>query len=400
MEKKSLKKRYYVPGFSFSGISSGIKKSGAKDLALIVSEQTANIAGVFTTNRIKAAPVKLDIRRIKSGKGQAIIINSGNANACTGETGYKDADEMTKIASKELGLHKNLVYVSSTGIIGKPLQMSKITKAIPKAVKELSPASLENTASAIMTTDTFPKIVLRKVKLGNKMGTIAGIAKGAAMICPDMATMLSFIMTDISVHPKALDSALRSSVNGSFNMLAVDNDMSTNDTVMIMANGKLGNKEISEKSSLYKKFETNLSEVTYDLARMIAADGEGATKLIEIIVQGAGSKADAEKIARSIATSMLVKTAIYGEDPNWGRIISAIGYSKADVKEERIDIYFNNIKVVGKGTGLNKSSAAKKILSGKEITITVNLGLGKSSAKAITCDLTETYIKLNAHYTT
>jgi len=400
MEKKSLNNKYYVPGFKFSGVSSGIKKSGAKDLALIVSEQTANIAGVFTTNKIKAAPVKLDIRRIKSGKGQAIIINSGNANACTGETGYKNADEMTGITSQELGLAKSLVYVSSTGIIGRPLQMSKIIKAIPKAVKELLPGCMGNAASAIMTTDTFPKIAFRKIKIGSKTGTIAGIAKGAAMICPNMATMLSFIMTDISVNPAALDSALRSSVSSTFNMLAIDNDMSTNDTVMIMANGKLGNKEISERSSLYKKFETGLSEVTYDLSKMIASDGEGSTKLIEIFVQGAGSKTDAEKIAKSIATSMLVKTAIYGEDPNWGRIISAIGYSKADVKEERIDIYLNKIQVVGRGKGLNKSSAAKNSLSGKEVTITVNLGIGKDSAKAITCDLTEEYIKLNAHYTT
>lgn len=400
MEKKSSNNKYYVPGFSFSGISSGIKKSGAKDLALIVSEQTANIAGVFTTNRIKAAPVKLDMRRIKSNRGQAIIVNSGNANACTGETGYKNADEMTKITSQELGLAKNLVYVSSTGIIGRPLQMPKIMKAIPKAVKELSPASLEYVASAIMTTDTFPKIAFRKIKIGSKMGTIASIAKGAAMICPNMATMLCFIMTDISVNPTALDSALRRAVNSSFNMLTVDNDMSTNDTVMIMANGKTGNKGISEGSPHYKKFEQSLSEVTYDLARMIAADGEGSTKLIEIIVQGAGSKTDAEKTAKSIATSMLVKTAIYGEDPNWGRIISAIGYSGTNVKEERIDIYFNNIKVVGRGKGLNKNLSAKKSLSGNEITITVNLGIGKGSAKAVTCDLTETYIKLNAHYTT
>lgn len=400
MKKKSSINSYYIPGFSFSGISSGIKKSGAKDLAIIVSEQTANMAGVFTTNRIKAAPVKLDIRRIRSGRGQAIIINSGNANACTGVAGYKDADEMTRIASQELGLAKDLVYVSSTGIIGRPLQMSKITKAIPRAVKDISPASLENSASAIMTTDTFPKIAFKRVEIGSRTGTIAGIAKGAAMICPNMATMLSFIMTDISVNHAALDSALRSSVNNSFNMLAVDNDMSTNDTVMIMANGKLGNKEISERSSLYKKFEKSLCEITFELARMIAADGEGSTKLIEIIVQGAGSKKDAEKIAKSVATSMLVKATIYGEDPNWGRIISAIGYSKADVKEERIDIYLNKIKVVERGEGLNKSIAARKSLAGKEITITVNLGIGKGSAKAITCDLTENYIKLNAHYTT
>jgi len=400
MKKMSLNNIRSVPGFSFSGISSGIKKSGAKDLALIVSERVSQISAVFTTNTIKAAPVKLDIDRIKSGIGQAIIINSGNANACTGATGYRNADEMTRLTSEELGIDKNLVYVSSTGIIGRPLQMTKIIKSIPKAVKALSPSSLQNAASAIMTTDTFPKTALRKVKMGDRTGTIAGIAKGAAMISPHMATMLSFIMTDISVSTSALDSALRRAVSDSFNMLSVDNDMSTNDTVMVMANGKLGNRAISKRSSLYRKFERSLGEVTYDLARMIAADGEGSTKIIEIIVKGAGSKTDAEKIAKTIATSMLVKTAIYGEDPNWGRIISAIGYSKADVKEELTDIYLNNIKVVARGKGLNNNVAAKKSLSGNEIIIAVNLRLGKGCAKAITCDLTENYIKLNAHYTT
>jgi glutamate N-acetyltransferase/amino-acid N-acetyltransferase len=400
MKTKSSNNKHLIPGFLFSGITAGIKESGAKDLALIVSEHLANMAALFTTNKIKAAPVKLDMRRIKSGRGQAIIINSGNANACTGEDGYKDAVETANVVSRELGLAGNHVYVSSTGIIGRPLPLSKIMKAIPMAVKELSPASLINAAAAIMTTDTFPKIAFKKVKIGGKTGTIGGIAKGAAMICPDMATMLCFIMTDISVNSLALDAALRRAVGNSFNMLTVDNDMSTNDTVIVMANGKLGNKEISNKSAFYEKFEDCLSEVAYELARMIATDGEGSTKLIEVIVKGAKSISDAKSAARAVASSMLVKTAIYGQDPNWGRIIAAIGYSKADVREERIDIYLNNIKIVEKGRGLNNDLLVKKSLSGDVITISVNLRLGKSSSKAITCDLTEKYIKLNAHYTT
>lgn len=390
-----------IPGFKFSGLYAGIKKSRKKDLALIFSETKAVVAGLFTTNKIKAAPVKLNIERIHRGrKGQAIIINSGNANACTGPQGFKDAKEMTKIAAKELGIFPELVYVSSTGLIGRPLPMEKLRKAIPTAVKKLSSHSINDVASAIITTDTFPKIFSKKINIRGKTGIIAGIAKGAGMICPNMATMLSFIVTDIAVEPKALDSALREAVRKSFNRLTVDNEMSTNDTVLIMANGMLKNSPITKNSPLYHKFEKALIEVTYNLSRMIARDGEGATKLIEVIAKGAKTESDAEKFARSIANSMLVKTALYGREPNWGRIMAAIGYTGIEIKEQKINIYLNNLKIVNKGVGINKDRVPKKLLSQKEITITVDLGLGKKEAKVLTCDLTEDYVKINAGYVT
>lgn len=387
-----------IPGFKFSAVSAGIKKTGTKDLALIFSENITTAAGVFTTNKIKAAPVKLDIKRIVSQKGQAIIINSGNANACTGAQGLKEAKETSGITAKKLGISPELVYVSSTGVIGRPLPMQKIKKAIPELLKKLSPYSLTEVSTAIMTTDTFPKIAFKKINIAGKTGTIAGIAKGAGMICPNMATMLSFIVTDIAVEKKALDSALRNTVKISFNRLIIDNDMSTNDTVLIMANGMLKNKPITKSSSLYHKFENALTEVAYNLAKMIAKDGEGATKLIEIIVKGAKTEGDAEKIAKSIANSMLVKTAIYGNAPNWGRIMAAIGYSGVEIKEEKINIYIDKFKLVNKGMGIKK--IPNNIFSKKEIVVTIELGLGKKEAKVLTCDLTEGYIKINASYMT
>ena len=385
-----------IPGFKFSGISAGIKKTKAKDLALIFSENTAVIAGVFTTNRIKAAPVKLNMRRIGSQKGQAIIINSGNANACTGNQGLKDAKEMADITAKELGISPELVYVASTGLIGKPLPMQKIREAIPYAVRKLSFHAIKDAASAIMTTDRFGKIASKKINIAGKTGIIAGIAKGAGMISPNMATMLAFIITDIAVQPKALDAALRKAVNKSFNRLTIDNDMSTNDTVLIMANGLLRNKPIGESSNIYSEFEAALSDITYSLSKMIAMDGEGATKVIEVVVKRTKTESDAEKIARAIANSLLVKTAVYGKSPNWGRIMAAIGYSGAAIKEQKISIYINNVKLVNKGIGTDK--APKNLFSKKEITIAVDLGIGKKEAKMLTCDLSENYIKINAGY--
>ncbi len=387
-----------IPGFKFSAVSAGIKKISTKDLALIFSENITTTAGVFTTNKIKAAPVKLDIKRIVSQKGQAIIINSGNANACTGARGLKDAKEISGITAKELCINPELVYVSSTGVIGRPLPMQKIKKAIPELVETLSPYSLTEVSTAIMTTDTFPKMAFKKINIAGKIGAIAGIAKGAGMICPNLATMLSFIVTDIAVEKKALDSALRNAVKNSFNRLIIDNDMSTNDTVLIMANGMLKNKPITKSSSLYPKFKNALTEITYNLAKMIAKDGEGATKLIEIIAKGAKTEGDAEKIAKSIANSMLVKTAIYGNDPNWGRIMAAIGYSGVEINEEKINIYIDKFKLVNKGMGIKK--IPNNIFSKKEIVVTVELGLGKKEAKILTCDLTEGYIKINASYMT
>ena len=400
MKLTSNTKRIIVPGFSFSGIKSGIKESGEKDLALIYSETPAVIAGVFTTNRIKAAPVKLALKKIVSKKGQAIIINSGNANACTGKQGDKDAKKVNTDLARKLGLSNDMVYVSSTGIIGRPLPVNKIEKALPELIDNLSPLSMDKAATAIMTTDTFPKFSSRRIKINGKTGTIAGIAKGAGMIRPDMATMLCFLFTDIAVNAKPLDSALKKSVNRSLNRLTVDNETSTNDTAMLMSNGNLGNTPITKSSSYYRKFEDALSDVTYELSRMIAEDGEGATKIIEIVVKGAKSESDAEKAASAIANSMLVKTAVYGKDPNWGRVIYAAGASGAKLVENKIDIFFNKIKLVGNGVGTGREKAAAALLTGREIMITVDLGAGKQSAKVLTCDLTEKYIEINAHYTT
>lgn len=400
MKRTSTNESIIIPGFQFSGISAGIKSGGEKDLALIFSEDISTTAGVFTTNKIKAAPVRLDIERIVSKKGQAIIINSGNANACTGKRGLKDAQEMAWEVAKRLNIEPEHVYISSTGIIGKPLPVDKIKKAVPYAVKKLSPYSIKDTACAIMTTDTFPKISFKKVKLQGKTATIAGIAKGAGMICPHMATMLCFILTDIAVRQDALDIALREAVEKSFNRLIIDNDMSTNDTVLIMANGRLNNRPITRNSPTYQRFKDTLCDVTYELARMIALDGEGATKLIEIIVKGAKTESDAESIAKSIAGSMLVRTAIYGGDPNWGRIMAAIGYSGVNISEEKIDIYIGNCKIVSRGIGTMKEKIAVKALKKKEVIITVDLGPGNKTAKVLTCDLTERYVSLNSRYST
>lgn len=400
MKRSSGKEAVTVPGFSFSGITSGIKESGSKDLALIYSQTPAVAAGVFTTNSIKAAPVKLAIKKIASHKGQAILVNSGNANACTGTQGDRDARRVSREIASKLGLPGSLVYVSSTGIIGRPLPADTIINAMPELTGALSPSSLEEAAAAIMTTDTFPKFTSKRIKIGGKTGTIAGIAKGAGMIRPDMATMLCFLFTDIAISAKALDSALRKAVRMSLNRLTVDNETSTNDTAMILSNGILGNTPVTKRSPDYRTFEEALAQVTYQLSKMIAEDGEGATKLIEVIVKGARSETDAEKAASAIANSMLVKTAVYGKDPNWGRIISAAGASGAKLSEKKTDIFINNIKLVSGGVGTGREKEAAGRLEGSEIIITVDLGSGRQSAKVLTCDLTEKYIEINAHYTT
>jgi glutamate N-acetyltransferase / amino-acid N-acetyltransferase len=387
-------------GFLFSAVEAAIKKPGRKDLALIYSQVEADMAGAFTTNRVKAAPVRLDMRKIKSGKGQAIIVNSGNANACTGRVGMQDATEMSKRAAEGLGIKTSLLYTASTGVIGNPMPMDRIGPKIQELIENLGKWSLEDVAASIMTTDTFPKIFRKKVKIGNKTGMITGICKGAGMICPHMATMLCFIMTDIAVHQKTLERSLHNAVNKTFNRLTIDGDMSTNDTVLIMANGMLGNPPITEKSVSYLSFNYALEEVAYGLAALIAKDGEGATKFIEIEVNGARSEADAEKAAFAVANSNLVKTAIYGNDANWGRIMAALGYSGADIREEKVDIYFGKVKVAGKGLASGRDKAAGEVLRKKHIKIIIDLNMGKGSAKVLTCDMTEEYIRVNADYRT
>lgn len=388
-------------GFLFSVAEAAIKKPGRKDIALIYSAVEANIAGAFTANRVKAAPVKLAIEKISSGKGQAIIINSGNANACTGKKGMKDAAETALLVAGNLEIKPSLVYVCSTGVIGTPMPMERIRPVIANLPANLGKSNLDNVAAAIMTTDTFPKIVKRKVKIKNKTGTIAGICKGAGMICPNMATMLCFIITDIAVNKATLNRAIKDSVKKSFNRITIDGDMSTNDTTLVMANGMLGNHELKESSASYKIFKKTLDEITCELARLVVKDGEGATKLIEIEVKGAVNEKTAEKAAFAVANSSLVKTAIYGNDANWGRIMAALGYSGIDFFENKAAIQLGSIRVTEKGIGTGKDLEANKYLkNNKEIKILINLNSGKASAKVLTCDLTEEYVRVNADYRT
>jgi len=387
-------------GFLFSTAEAAIKKPGRKDLGLIYSQVEANMAGAFTTNKVKAAPVLLDMKRIKVGKGRAIIVNSGNANACTGKRGMADALLMTDLVARGLRTTPSAVYVCSTGVIGTPMPMDRIQAKIPELVSSVGRSTLGDIAQAMMTTDTFPKIVTKRVKVGSRTGGIAGICKGAGMICPHMATMLCFVMTDIAVSQKTLGRALRDAVKLSFNRLTVDGDMSTNDTVLVMANGILGNPEITEKSGSFAGFKKALADILYELSKMIARDGEGATKLIEITVKGAKSERDAEKAAFAVANSNLVKTAMYGNDANWGRIMAALGYSGADIREEKVDISFGKVKVVHKGLTTGKDREAAIVLKGKQVSTLIDLHVGTASAKVLTCDLTEEYIKVNADYRT
>ena len=387
-------------GFLFSTVEAAIKKPGRKDLAMIYSEHESVMAGMFTTNSVKAAPVRLDMKLIGKGTGRAVIVNSGNANACTGAQGMKDAVEMGKLAAKVKGIKADEVYVCSTGVIGTPLPMGRIRPQIDVLVDGLGNATMDDVAAAIMTTDTFPKIVAKRKKIGNKMITITGICKGAGMIQPNMATMLSFIVTDAVIDKPALDAALRQAVGRSFNRITIDGDMSTNDTVLIMANGAAGNETIKVKSKGYEVFEGALTELAYELSELIVRDGEGATKLVEVEVKNAKSERDAEKGAFAIANSLLVKTAIYGNDANWGRLMAALGYSGIALKEEKTDIYLNGLLVARNGITTGVDKEANDRLKDKRIKIVADLHLGKGNAKVLTCDLTEGYVKINAEYRT
>jgi glutamate N-acetyltransferase/amino-acid N-acetyltransferase len=387
-------------GFLFSTVEAAIKKLRRKDLALIYSEVEANIAGTFTTNKIKAAPVKLDMKKIRSGRGQAIVVNSGNANACTGKKGMKDAVEMERLVARNLHIKPSLVYVCSTGVIGTPMPMERIIPVIPGLIDNLGRSSIEKVVEAMMTTDTFPKVVKKKVRMGNKIGNIVGICKGAGMIWPDMATMLCFIMTDIAVSQRALDKSLNYAVENSFNKITIDGDMSTNDTVLVMANGLLGNPQITGKSESYHVFKNALCEVTRELSRLVVKDGEGASKFVEIEVKGARSLIEAEKAAFAVANSNLVKTAIYGSDANWGRIMTALGYSGVSIREEKVNIYFGKVRIANKGIGTGRDKEATEVLKRKDIKIVIDLHIGRFSANVLTCDLTEEYIRINAAYRT
>jgi len=389
-------------GFRYAALAAGIKKSGKPDLALILSENPARCAGVFTTNRVVAAPVVLTRERFQAGLCQAILVNSGNANACTGAPGLEGARRCSELVAAALDLPESLVAVSSTGVIGVPLPLAKFEQGIPPLAAALAAGAHEAVAQAMMTTDSFAKLSSRSFDLDGQTVTLLGVAKGAGMIHPNMATMLGFVMTDAAVAPALLDQALRQAVGSSFNRITVDRDTSTNDMVLLLANGAAGTAEISVDHPAAAPFTAALEEVLLDLAKMIVRDGEGATKLVRIQIEGAASDADAEKVAYSVATSALVKTAFFGEDANWGRIIAAAGYSGAEVDPDRVRILFDAVPMVEAGLGLGaaQEALATVVLKQPEFTVTIDLGLGAGQAYYYTSDLTYDYVRINADYRT
>jgi len=385
-----------VPGFRSAGVACGIKTTGAKDLAVIVCDDVAVSAGTFTSNKVKSAPVLVSMERIKSGKAKAIVANSGNANACTGEQGIKDAKRMTELVASGLNISPELVLVASTGKIGRKMPMDKIENGIKLALSSLSYTGGHDSAEAIMTTDTFSKEIAVEFDIQKKKAHIGGMVKGAGMINPNMATMLCFLTTDVCIEQSFLQKALKSAVDVSFNMISVDGDTSTNDTVLILANGKAGNSPINRLDSSYEVFLRALTYVTTSLAKMIAKDGEGATKFIELRVRGAKTEQDARKACHTIARSPLLKCALFGEDPNWGRIMSSLGISDIDMDQNKVDIWFDDLKIAQNGisTGFSEESA-KDILKKKEYVITIDLKMGNAKATLWTCDLSYDYVKIN-----
>jgi glutamate N-acetyltransferase/amino-acid N-acetyltransferase len=391
---------YIVPGFRASVMAAGIKKRGGLDLALIVSDREASAAGVFTGNKVKAAPVLVSQETIRRGRARAIIANSGNANACTGEAGLQSARFTVERAARELGIGREEVLVASTGVIGAPLNTEAIDKALPELVKGLSPEAVPRVVEAIMTTDSFPKLSLFEGRAGGKPYKVVGMAKGAGMIMPDMATMLCFILSDIAVEPARLSEALVWGVERTFNRITVDGDMSTNDTVFVLANGAAGNGSLTPDD--FQGFRAGLAKVMDELSTMIVRDGEGATKLIRVTIKGAATPADALTAARTIGNSALVKTAFYGSDPNWGRIMAALGRSGIRMREQTVAIYVDDVKIVEKGMGRGSEAEAKAagIMKGKEFSLTVELNEGEFEDHITTCDLTHEYVSINADYRT
>jgi glutamate N-acetyltransferase/amino-acid N-acetyltransferase len=369
-------------------------------LGLIYSEVPAQVAGLFTTNAIKAAPVQLDMERIKGGLCQAVIINSGNANACTGLQGLKDAKRISSLAAKGLGIDEGLVLISSTGVIGNPLPVEKIERGIPRLIGELSPDGWMKTVEAIMTTDSFPKIEVTTCRVKGKRVKLCGMIKGAGMIRPDLATMLSFLVTDANLKASLLQRLLEKAAENSYHRITVDGETSTNDTVLLLANGKAGHPILNRMDRDGEAFELMLSEVCESLAKSVVKDGEGATKFIEILIQGARNEEDAKRAAYAIAQSPLVKTAFFGEDANWGRILCALGHSGARINPNRIDVFFNKIPIAknGMGVGYQLEEKASQILKKKSFKVTVDLHQGESEFSVFTTDLSIDYVKVNASY--
>ena len=392
-------------GFTASGVHCGIRKSRTKkDIALILSETRAHAAAVYTTNLVKGAPLTVTKNHIADGFAQAVICNSGNANTCNAN-GIEIAEKMSDLLAAELGISANDVVVASTGVIGQPLNIEPIAAGIPMLAKALSVEGATDAAEGIMTTDTVKKEIAVEFELDGKVCRLGGIAKGSGMIHPNMATMLVFLTTDAAISAEMLEKALKNDVQSTFNMTSVDGDTSTNDMVTILANGMAGNKEITEDGADYATFMKALNTVTVYLCRMIAGDGEGATKLLECKVSGAADDKTAKTVAKSVICSSLLKAAMFGADANWGRVLCAIGYSGAAVDVNKVDVAFRSpkgtVEVCKNGAGVEFSEEiAKEILLEKEIEILVGLNSGTFEATAFGCDLTYDYVKINGDYRT
>lgn len=387
-----------VKGFKAAGIAAGIKKDGGMDLGMMVSEVPAAVAGVFTRNKVRAAPVILDQERIKSGPCRAVIVNSGNANCCTGGRGMQDARRMAEIAASVLDMSADAVLVASTGVIGQPLPVQKIEAAASRLAGALSDEGFSDLAAAIMTTDTVPKMTTRRGEINGQNFSVVGVAKGAGMIRPDMATLLCFVATDAVISPDNLQLALAAAAEKSFNRITVDGDTSTNDTVLIMANGMSG--ASVDTPAAERVFQSMIDDVLITLAKMVVRDGEGATKLVEISVKGATAVSDAKRAADTVAHSNLVKTALFGEDANWGRIMAALGRSGARMDPADVDIWFNDVRLVGDGQwcGPEAEAAATDVLKTPEFAIRIDLKQGQGAYFCWTCDFSVDYVKINANY--
>ncbi len=388
-------------GFVAGGFHCGVRRS-RKDLALLVSSVPATVAAVFTTNRAAAPPIHVCRQQIASSEtARALVVNSGNANACTGERGMSDAWSMVNATAAALGLEPSQILVSSTGVIGEFLPIKKIIDGILCLAPTLSEDGGSDAAEAIMTTDTVRKEYAVEIPVGGTTVTIGAMAKGSGMIHPNMATMLGFVTTDAAISQAMLQKALSEANRVTFNRISVDGDTSTNDMVTVMANGMAGNKQIVDQSEEWKQFQAGLEHVLAVLARKIAADGEGASKLIEVVVEGGATEAEAEAVAKAIAGSALVKTAVHGADANWGRVVCAVGYSETDVDPSEISLWFNSVPVLRPGYEIVvDEEAATEALKSTEVTIRVDLGRGESVVHYWTCDLTKEYIHINASYRT
>ncbi|MFZ5799578.1 MAG: bifunctional glutamate N-acetyltransferase/amino-acid acetyltransferase ArgJ [Desulfobulbus sp.] len=390
-----------IKGFTAAAVKAGIRYRDRLDLALIYSESPAVAAGVFTTNKVKAAPLLLDMDRLGKGKAQAILINSGNANACTGKEGMRMARETSAMVARQLGIEEDLVQVASTGVIGQPLNAQPFAEAIPRLVAALTADGFDDVARAMMTTDTVPKSSFRQIDIDGTEVSLLAVAKGSGMIMPDMATMLCFLVTDAQIVYPELQAAIRNSVEKSFNRITVDGDTSTNDMVLALANGAAGNRWIDEDNPEGREaFAVAVASLFKELALKIVADGEGATKLVTIRVVGARDDEGALNAAQTIANSSLVKTAFFGEDANWGRIIAALGRSDCLFDPERVAISFDDVPMVRDGVGLGDKAeeACTDVLKKDRFTVTVDLQDGSGTAEVYTCDFSLDYVKINADY--